>query len=90
MTMVYLDIALTDRQREFERACAQPRHLVPQPKIQAIPARPGLEGVLNALLVAQHIIEMYRRALPDGPPRRCLNRLLNRLTKIASEARKLQ
>ena len=90
MTMVYLDIALTDLQREFERARAQPRHLVPQPKIQAIPARPGLEGVLNALLAAQHVVEMYRRALPDGPPRRCLNRLLNRLTKIASEARKLQ
>jgi integrase len=90
MTMVYLDIALTDLQREFERARAQPRHLVPQPKIQAIPARPGLEGVLNALLAAQHVVEMYRRALPDGPPRRCLNRLRNRLTKIASEARKLQ
>jgi len=90
MTMVYLDIALTDLQREFERARAQPRHLVPQPKTQAIPARPGLEGVLNALLTAQHVVEMYRRALPDGPPRRCLNRLRNRLTKIASEARKLQ
>jgi integrase len=90
MTMVYLDIALTDLQREFERARAQPRHLVPQPKTQAVPARPGLEGVLNALLTAQHVVEMYRRALPDGPPRRCLNRLLNRLTKIASAARKLQ
>lgn len=90
MTMVYLDIALTDLQREFERARAQPRHLVPQPKTQVIPARPGLEGVLNALLTAQHVVEMYRRALPDGPPRRCLNRLLNRLTKIISKARQLQ
>ena len=90
MTMVYLDIALTDLQREFERARAQPRHLVPQPKTQAIPARPGMEGVLNALLTAQHVVEMYRRALPDGPPRRCLYRLLNRLTKIISQARKLQ
>ena len=90
MTMVYLDIALTDLQREFQRARAQPRHLVPQPRTQDIPARPGLEGVLNALLTAQHVVEMYRRALSDGPPRRCLNRLLNRLTKIISEARKLQ
>ena len=90
MTMVYLDIALTDLQREFERARAQPRHLVPQPKTQAIPARPGMEGVLNALLTARHVVEMYRRALPDGPPRRCLDRLLNRLTKIISKARKLQ
>jgi hypothetical protein len=32
---------------------------------------------------------MYRRALPDGPPRRCLNRIVNRLTKILSETRKL-
>jgi len=27
--------------------------------------------------------------LPDGAPRRCLDRLSNRLTKILSEARKL-
>jgi hypothetical protein len=33
---------------------------------------------------------MFRRALPNGPSRRCLDRLSNRLTKIVSEARKLR
>src|SRR5262250_553597 len=32
MTLLYLDIALTDLQREFHRARSQPRHLAPQPK----------------------------------------------------------
>jgi hypothetical protein len=32
---------------------------------------------------------MFRRTLPDGASRRCLDLLSNRLTKIISEARKL-
>jgi integrase len=89
MTMLYLDVALTDLQREFHQARSQPRHLAPQPKTQVAPARTGLDGVIDALLTAQHVMEMFRRALPDGAPRRCLDRLSNRLTKILSEARKL-
>ncbi|MGO9260212.1 MAG: tyrosine-type recombinase/integrase, partial [Bryobacteraceae bacterium] len=34
MTMLYLDIALTDLQREFHAARSEPRHLAPQPKTQ--------------------------------------------------------
>jgi hypothetical protein len=41
------------------------------------------------LLAAQHVLEMFRRALPNGTSRRRLDRLANRLTKILSEARKL-
>jgi integrase len=89
MSMVYLDIALTDLQRELDLARSHPRHLTPQPKTHAAFTRAGLAGVLDALLTAQHVVEMYRRALPDGPPRRCLNRIVNRLTKILSETRKL-
>jgi hypothetical protein len=55
----------------------------------SISPRIGLDGVADALTFAQHAIEMFRRSLPDGPPRRCLDRLSNRLTKILSEARKL-
>jgi signal transduction histidine kinase len=51
--------------------------------------RAGRDGVVDSLLVAQHALEMFRRALPDGGSRRCLDRLSNRLTKIISEARKL-
>ena len=89
MTMLYLDIALTDLQREFRLARSQPRHLAPQPNTQVASARAGLDGVIDSLLTAQHVVEMYRRNLPDGPPRRCLNRLSNRLTKILAIARKL-
>jgi len=43
-----------------------------------------------SLLAAQHGLEMFRRALPTSAARSCLDRLSNRLTKIAAEARKLR
>ena len=89
MTMLYLDIALTDLQREFHLARSQPRHLAPQPNTQVASAHAGLRGVVDSLLTAQHVVEMYRRNLPDGAPRRCLDRLSNRLTKILAIVRKL-
>ena len=89
MTMRYLDVVLTDLQREFELARAKPRHLVPQPKVPFVSLRPGLNGVIDSLLAAQHVLEMFRRTLPNGTSRRSLDRLSNRLTKILSEARKL-
>ena len=89
MTMLYLEVALTDLQREFHLARLQPRHLAPQPKTQLAPARAGLDGLIDSILTAQHVTEMYRRTLPDGAPRRCLDRLSNRLTKILSEVREL-
>ena len=89
MTMLYLEVAPTDLQREFHLARTHPRHLAPQPKTQGAPFRAGLDGAIDALLTAQHLMEMFRRALPDGAPRRCLGRLSNRLTKILSEARQL-
>ena len=89
MTMLYLDIALTDLQREFHLARSQPRHLAPQPNTPIASARAGLGGVVDSLLTAQHVTEMYRRNLPDGAPRRCLGRLSNRLTKILAIVRKL-
>ena len=52
--------------------------------------QPGLDGVIEAFRTAQHALEMYRRTLSDGNARRCLDRLSNRLTKIVTEARKLQ
>jgi site-specific recombinase XerD len=89
MTMKYVQVAGNDLQREFHLARSQPRHLAPQPKTPAISPRAGLEGVADALLFAQHTIEMFRRSLCNGPSRRCLDRLSNRLTKILFEARKL-
>ena len=89
MTMRYVEVALTDLQREFQEARSKPRHLVPQPKTPSSLTRIGLAGVIDSLHAAQHALEMFRRALPVGPARRCLDRLSNRLIKIATEARKL-
>ena len=89
MTMRYVDVTGNDLQREFHLARSQPRHLAPQPKAPTVSPRAGLDGVADALLSAQHAIEMFRRSLPEGFPRRCLGRLTNRLTKILSEVRKL-
>ena len=89
MTMLYLDIALTDLQREFHLARSQPRHLAPQPKAQVASAHAGLDGVVDSLRTTQHLIEMFRRSLSDGAPRRCLDRVSNRLTKILTIVRKL-
>ena len=88
MTMRYLDVALNDLQREFELARSKPRHLVPQPKTPFTP-RAGFDGLIDSLLTAQHMLEMFRRTLPSGTSRRHLDRLSNRLTKILTEARNL-
>lgn len=65
------------------------RHLVRQPKTSVASLRAGLDGVIGALLSAQHQLEMFRRALPNGASRTSFARLSDRLTKILSEARKL-
>jgi hypothetical protein len=89
MTIRYVDVAANDLQREFHLARSQRRHLAPHPKAPTISPRAGLDGVVDSLLFAQHAIEVFRLSLPDGPPRHCLDRLSNRLTKILSEVRKL-
>ena len=87
--MLYLEVTLTDFQREFHLARSHPRHLPSQPKTQVAPARAGLDAVIDSLLTAQHVMEMFRRTLSEGAPRHSLDRLSNRLIKILSAARKL-
>src|SRR6266403_2968677 len=89
MTMQYLDVTLNDLEREFQLARSKPRHLVPQPRVPSALLREGLGGVIDTLLAAQHVLEMFRRELPHGTSRLRLDRLSNRLTKILREARKL-
>jgi integrase len=89
MTMRYLDVTLTDLKREFELARSKPRHLTPQPKTPMAPLRAGLNGVIDALIGAQHVLEMFRRTLQTGATRTCLDRLSNRITKIIAEAKSL-
>jgi hypothetical protein len=77
-----------DLQRAFELARPKPRHLVPQSKTPITP-RAGLDGLIDSLLAAQHVLEMFRRTLPNDTSRHRLDRVSNRLTKIDTEARKL-
>ena len=90
MTMRYVDVTLTDLQREFQLARSKPRHLVPQPKTSPAPLRPGRDGLIDSLLVTQHLMLVFRRSLSNGNARSRLDRLANRLTKILAETRKLQ
>lgn len=87
MTMRYVDVALTDLQREFQRAQSRPRHLTPPSKSRATSVRTGLVGVLDSIVATQHVLEMFRRTVPDSHIRKYLDRLSNRLTKILAEAR---
>jgi site-specific recombinase XerD len=90
MTMRYVDVALTDLQREFQLANAKPRHLAPQPKAASAPLSTGLDGLIDSLLAVQHGILIYRQGLPNADARSRLDRLANRLTKILAETRKLK
>jgi integrase len=90
MTMLYVEVALNDLQREFQQARLKPRHLVPQPKTSFAHFRTGLDGIIDSLQAARHALEMFRRTLAIGPTRRCLDRLSNHLTKIAAETCKLR
>ena len=91
MTMRYLEVSLLDLQREFHLARSQPRHLLPASRLPSSIRSPqaNLASLLDSLRLAQHVLEMYRRTLPQGNDRRLLDRLANRLTQIASETRKL-
>ena len=84
-------MSLLDLQREFNLARSQPRHLLPASRLPASIRSPqaNLDSLLASLHLAQHVLEMFRRTLPQGPDRRLLDRLVNRLTKIVSETRKL-
>jgi site-specific recombinase XerD len=89
MTMRYVDVALTDLEREFQLARSKPRHLAPQPKTPTALVRADLDGLIESLVAAQHVMEMFRRSLSNGDARNRLLRLSIRLIKILTEIRKL-
>jgi hypothetical protein len=90
MTSEYLQITQQDLQREFHLALSHPRHLVPSRTISSgLSARAHLSGLIDSLMAAQHVLEMYRRSIADDSTRRILDRLANRIAKILTETRKL-
>jgi site-specific recombinase XerD len=91
MTLHYLEITQADLHREYQLARAHTRHLAP-----ALPAPFAVSStvldptvILSSLQSAQHVLEMFRRTLPEGASRRLLDRLSNRLVKISAVIRKL-
>jgi integrase len=89
MTLLYAEFTQTDLQREFRAARSQPRHLLPPPKA-VVGLQADLASTIQAVQVTQHVLEMFRRTLPDdNGSLLVLDRLANRLTKIAAELRKL-
>jgi site-specific recombinase XerD len=86
---LYAEFTQTDLQREFRAARSQPRHLLPPPKA-VVGLQADLASTIQAVQVTQHVLEMFRRTLPDdNGSLLVLDRLANRLTKIAAELRKL-
>ena len=81
---------MTDLEREFHLARSNPRHPAPQPKLLSTSSRTGQEVLLDSFLGAQHALEMFRLSLPPDAPRKNLDRLSNRLTKIVSIVRTLE
>jgi site-specific recombinase XerD len=84
MTLRYVEVTQLDLQREFHTARRQaaPPHQVP-----VLPVPHGtstdLPGIRQALAATRHLLEMYRRGLPDPKAQRRLQRLDRRLLDIA-------
>jgi hypothetical protein len=65
ITLRYVEVALTDLEREFQLAHGKPRHLAPQPKPSSSQPRTGINGLIEFLLASQHALEIFRRSLPN-------------------------
>ena len=91
MTLEYLEITQQDLQREFHLARSHPRHLTPPARIpHRLPSpHAGQAALIDSLQAAQHVLQMYRRNLPDTSARRALDRLANRFAKILAAVKNL-
>jgi integrase len=90
MTMNYAELTPNDVYREFHELRSASRHSPPPPKASTASFTADLPSSLHAIQAAQHVLEMFRRTLPaihsEGS---ALDRLANRLARIATELRKL-
>jgi site-specific recombinase XerD len=85
MTLRYLKITQPDLQREFYKARQNTSQSYPLPSLCVSAATADLPGIRQALAVARHLLEMYRRQLCDDKSRRRLQRLDRRLLDIAQQ-----
>ena len=84
MTMRYLEVTQQDLHREFHLA-RQRAALPHQVPVLSVPhtTTTDLPGIRQALAATRHLLEMYRRGLPDENTRRRLQRLDRRLLDVA-------
>jgi hypothetical protein len=86
MTMRYVQVSQVDLQREYHQARAKSESNYSLPKI-IFDNRPNMCGLLSE---ASHAIEMYRRRSFNENKKRTLARLLNRLSKILKELKRIE
>ena len=90
MTLLYVQVSQTDLQQQYHLARQRMAGLHSMPKLVApTEANAGIPAITNSLAATRHLLEMYRRQLSDDHARRKLLRLLNRLSKIATELHRL-
>ena len=88
--MNYAELTPDDVYREFHALRSPSRHRLPPAKAPTASFLPDLPSSLHAIQAAQHVLEMFRRTLTEADTASAvLDRMLNRLTKIAAELRKL-
>lgn len=84
MTMRYVEVTQLDLQREFHTArhnAVQP-HRMPLVPLLEVAVATGLPGIRQAISTARHLLETYRRDMPDEKQRRRVQRLDTRLRAV--------
>jgi hypothetical protein len=87
MTLRYVEVTQQDLHREFHtaRQRAAPPHPVPVLSVPHTTTTTDLPGIRQTLAATRHLLEMYRRGLPDEKTRRRLQRLDRRLLDVAAQ-----
>lgn len=86
MTLRYVQVTQQDLQREFHNArrLAQP-HQIPVLAVPNCATSADPSGIRQAIEATRHLLEMYRRGLPDQNIRRRLQRLDRRLLAVTKQ-----
>ena len=88
MTMVYVAVTQTDLQQQYHLARQALATLHAMPELAARPPACAISvsipAVLESLVSALHLLEMFRRQLENVKTRRQLKGLANRLTKLST------
>ncbi len=91
MTLRYVQVTQQDLQREFHTArqhAALP-HQVPVLAVPNCATSADPPGIRQAIEATRHLLEMYRRGLPDQQIRRRLQRLDRRLLAVAQQLHRI-